>query len=210
MSESKKKPLYLIGYSGHAYVVIEALDTKKYTVQGYFDFKELSQNPYKISYLGNEKDDSFASIVQSGYVFPSIGSNTIRQRIIDFLNTTNIAQINIIAPTSSVSKTVFLGKSIFISNGAIINAQAKIADGVIINTGAIIEHECQIGAYAHIAPSAVLAGNVSVGERTFVGANTVIKQGITIGKDVIIGVGSVVIRNIPDGKKIVGNPSREI
>lgn len=207
---SKKKYIYLIGYSGHAYVVIEALGKKKYTVQGYFDFEELTHNPYKIPYLGNEEEDAFASIVQDGYVFPSIGSNIIRQKIIQFLNTKNIAQTNIIAPSALLSRTALLGKSIFISNGAIINAQVSIGDGTIINTGAIIEHECKIGAYAHIAPSAVLTGNVKIGDRTFVGANTVIKQGITIGKDVIIGAGSVIIKDVLDGKRMVGNPGREI
>lgn len=210
MSAFKKASVYLIGYSGHAYVVIEALDKKKYTLQGYFDFKELTKNPYKIPYLGNEQEAAFASIIQNGYAFPSIGSNGIRQRLIALFEAQNIAQINIIAPMATVSETAILGKSIFISNGAIINAQAAIGNGAIINTGAIIEHECKIGPCVHVAPSAVLTGNVTVGDRTFIGANTVIKQGITIGKDVIIGAGSVVIRDIPDGKKIVGNPNREI
>lgn len=210
MSASKKKNIYLIGYSGHAYVVIEALNKKKYILGGYFDIHELTKNPYKIPYLGNEHADSFVSTVQNGYVFPSIGSNIIRERIIQFFNTQNIAQINIIAPSAILSETAYLGNSIFISNGVIINAQAEISDGVIINTGVIIEHECKIGAYSHIAPSAVLTGNVTIGDRTFIGANTIIKQGITIGKDVIIGAGSVIIRDIPDGKKIVGNPGREI
>ena len=210
MSAFKKTSIYLIGYSGHAYVVIEALDKKAYTVEGYFDFKELAKNPYKIPYLGNEQDKAFASIVQNGYVFPSIGSNTIRQRLIAFFDAQHIEQINIIAPSAVVSETAYLGKSIFISNGAIVNAQAEIGNGVIVNTGAIIEHECKIVHCVHIAPSAVLTGNVTVGDRTFIGANTVVKQGITIGKDVIIGAGSVVIRDIPDGKKVVGNPSREI
>jgi UDP-N-acetylbacillosamine N-acetyltransferase len=210
VSESKKQSIYLIGYSGHAYVVIEALDKNKYKVGGYFDFHAVSKNPYEIPYLGTEQDESFASTVENGFVFPSIGSNNIRQRLIQYFNTKNIAQVNIIAPSAIVSKSAFLGNSIFISNGAIINAQAEIGDGVIINTGAIIEHECKIGAYAHIAPGSVLTGNVTIGDRTFVGANSVIKQGITIGKDVIIGAGSVIIKDVPDGKQIVGNPSREI
>lgn len=207
---SRKEFIYLMGYSGHAYVVIEALDTKKYTVQGYFDFQEQTKNPYAIPYLGNEQDESFVSITKNGFVFPAIGSNSIRKKLITFLNTKNIVQINIVAPSAIVSQTALFGKSIFISNGAIVNAQVELGDGAIINTGAIVEHECKIGAYAHIGPSAVLTGNVKIGDRTFVGANTVIKQGVRIGRDVIIGAGSVIIRDIPDGKKVVGNPSREI
>ena len=190
--------------------MIEALNKKHYTIEGYFDLNQVAQNPYKIAYLGHEQADSFALNVQNGFVFPSIGSNTIRERLIAFFNLNQIAQINIIAPSAIVSKTARLGKSIFISNGAIINAQATISDGVIINTGAIIEHECTLGTCVHIAPNATLTGNVTVGDRTFIGASAVVKQGVTIGKDVIIGAGAVVIRDVPNGKKIVGNPSREI
>jgi sugar O-acyltransferase (sialic acid O-acetyltransferase NeuD family) len=206
----KKKAIYIFGYSGHAYVVIEAIDKKKYTLEGYFEFNPIPLNPYNIPYLGYEKDEAFLSIVQHGCVFPAMGSNTIREKVTNFLSASKIAQINIIAPSAIVSRTAYLGESVFISNGAIINAQVEIGNGSIINTGAVIEHECKIGNFTHIAPSAVLAGNVTVGDRTFIGSNTVIKQGITIGKDVIIGAGSVVIRDITDGKKVVGNPSREI
>jgi UDP-N-acetylbacillosamine N-acetyltransferase len=209
VSESKKS-IYLVGYSGHAFVVIEAINKKKYKIEGYFDLQEVAQNPYKISYFGTEDSVSFSNIVQNSYVFPSIGSNAIRERLILYFNSKKIAQTNIIASSAVVSETAILGKSIFISNGAIINALVKIGDGVIINTGAIIEHECKIGDYTHIGPGAVLTGNVSVGYRTFIGANTVVKQGIRIGNDVVIGAGSVVISDVPDGKKIVGNPSREI
>lgn len=210
MSASKKQAIYLIGYSGHAYVVIEAIDKKKYTVKGYFDFHELTQNPYKIPYLGNEHDDFFVSTVQNGYVFPSIGSNNTREKLIHTFNERDVAQINIISSSAIVSETALLGKSVFIAHGAIINAQTQIGNGSIINTGSIIEHECKMGTCVHIAPGVVLAGNVSVGNRTFIGANTVVKQGVKIGQDVIIGAGSVIIRDIPDGKKIVGNPGREI
>lgn len=207
---SNKKTIYLIGYSGHAYVVIEALNSTKYTLKGYFDFHPIVLNPYDIPYLGYEKEEGFKSIIQDGFVFPAIGSNTIREKIVNLLYTNDIAQINIIAQSAILSKTAHLGKSIFISNGVIINAQTEIGNGAIINTGAIVEHECKIGAFAHIAPSAVLTGNVTVGDRTFIGANSVIKQGVKIGNDVIIGAGSVVIRDVPDNKKLVGNPSREI
>lgn len=206
----KKQPIYLIGYSGHAYVVIEALDKSQYSLEGYFDFHEVAQNPYNLSYLGNEQANEFMSIVKKGCVFPSIGANNIRERLITFLNTKNIAQANIVAPRAIVSETAVLGKSIFISQGAIINAFAEIGDGAIINTGAIVEHECKIGYFTHIAPGAVLAGSVTVGYRTFIGANTVVKQGVKIGNDVLIGAGSVIIKDVPDGKKIIGNPGREV
>jgi UDP-N-acetylbacillosamine N-acetyltransferase len=207
---SKKRDIYLIGYSGHAYVVIEAVNKKKYAVKGYFDFYEVPNNPYNLAYFGNEATESFATIVQNGFVFPSIGSNITRERLLHFFNTKNVAQVNIIASSAFVSETALLGNSIFISQGAIINAQARIGNGAIINTGSVVEHECKIGNCAHIGPGAVLAGNVTIGNRTFIGANTVVKQGIKIGQDVVVGAGSVIIKDVPDGKKIVGNPGREI
>jgi hypothetical protein len=63
VSESKKS-IYLVGYSGHAFVVIEAINKKKYKIEGYFDLQEVAQNPYKISYFGTEDSDLFSILIQ--------------------------------------------------------------------------------------------------------------------------------------------------
>lgn len=200
--------LGIIGYSGHAYVVIEAALLSNRKLFGYFDKMEMLNNPYNLTYLGNENIFDFGSIKDTCYII-GIGDNIIRKRIISLLGD-NIKYCNVIHPNAQISSSVKIGDGTFVSTNACINALADIGMHCIINTGSIIEHECIIGDFVHIAPGAVLAGNVKIGDGTFVGANSVIKQGVSVGKNVIIGAGSVVIRDLEDNSIVAGNPSKTL
>jgi sugar O-acyltransferase (sialic acid O-acetyltransferase NeuD family) len=204
----KEKDIVIIGYSGHSYVVLEIFRAMGRTVSHYCEPVEKEKNPYSLSYLGNENEDTVMRKLQSFDCFASIGNNSVRKDTLKRL--VDLASINAIHPSSIISGTARLGKSIMIGAGAVINAQSVIGNGVICNTGSIVEHECTIGEHSHIAPGAVLCGNVTVGNGTFVGANAVIREGITIGNNVTIGAGTVVTKNIADDCRIVGNPQRSL
>jgi len=205
------KPVIVIGYSGHAYVVIDILKSQGVEIFGYCDMEQKVQNPYHLKYMGNEKDDQTLSSIKQYHYFAAIGNNAIRKNVIDFVYQKNdTSPTNAIHCNSFISPTVKLANGIMIGSQAQINAMAKIGDGVICNTGCIIEHECQIGDYCHIAPGAILCGNVTVGKNTMIGAGTVVRQGINIGDNVIVGAGTIVIADIPKNSKVVGNPNRFI
>ena len=207
---SDNQEILILGYSGHAYVLIEAALSNGIKTTGYFDYHESKKNPYHLAYLGFEKLVDIKAIAQQKPVFPAVGDNRIRRKLIDLLDEKGIQQINIIAAHAQISKSVNMGHSNFISFGAIINAQAQIGNACIVNTGAIVEHECEFADAVHVAPGAVLAGNVRVGEGSFIGAQSVVKEGISIGNQVIIGAGSVVLKDIPHGETWVGNPAKRI
>lgn len=200
--------LAIIGYSGHAYVVIESALSVDFNVIGYCDYNRMEHNPYDLAYLGNEGESNFSIGDDVKFIF-GIGDNTIRKKISLKIDQ-RFSFINVIDQSAQVSITAILGLGNFINKSVCVNAQAKIGNHCILNTGCIVEHECEISDFAHIGPGAVLAGNVKIGECTFVGANTVIKQGVKVGKNVIIGAGSVVIRDIPDNFIVAGNPSKTI
>lgn len=197
-----------VGYSGHAYVCIEAAQKMGFQIEGYFEFQKKELNPFNIDYLGNDQElDS----LHSSPLFIAIGDNGLRRKVFSFHKLKNQQFTSIFHPDSFISSLAKIeGDSIFISSNAVIQPLANISTGVIINTGAIIEHECTIESFVHIAPGAVLAGNVSVGENSFIGANAVIKNGVSIGKNVIIGAGSVILKNVEDGLTVVGNPGKII
>lgn len=202
------KPVVLIGYSGHAYVACEIFHSMNREVKAYADSGQKNKNPYNLTWLGDETDESVLEKIRSYDYFVSVGNNAIRQRI-----TQNLIQHigfpeNAIDSSATLSKTVEYGYGNMFAPGVKINALAKIGNGVICNTGAIIEHECVLNHYVHIAPGAVLCGNVSVGEGSFIGANAVLRQGITIGKNVTVGAGTVVVKNIEDNLIVIGNPQR--
>lgn len=208
MSESKS--IYLFGYSGHAYVVIESILDLGYTIKGYFDIHKAKHNPYKIPYLGSEKSVDVKQIVGSDFVFPCVGDNYLRNEMLQLFNKEGLNQCRIIDPSANVSPSAQIGFSTYIGKGSIINAQAQIGDACIVNSNAIVEHDCQVFNAAHVAPGTVLCGNVQVGNKTLIGAKSVIRPNLSICEDVTLGVGSVLVKSIDRAGTWVGNPAREV
>lgn len=208
MPESRS--VCLFGYSGHAYVVIESLMAAGYEIKGYFDIVQAKNNPYQLAYLGDEKQVDIKAIVKDQLVFPCVGDNSVRKRLIELFDKQQLKQFVAIDPSALVSPTASIQPSTYIGKGVALNAQAVIGKGVILNTLSIVEHECNIGNYVHIAPSAVLCGNVSVGENSFIGSNAVVRQNIRISAGNLIGAGSVVTANIEENGVWVGNKLRKL
>jgi sugar O-acyltransferase (sialic acid O-acetyltransferase NeuD family) len=200
----------IIGYSGHAYVVIESYISHGNELNFYADTNELPKNPFNLEYLGFESDANFKGWDMTLNYILGIGDNNIREKAGNLILSKSKTLLNVIDSNAIISKSVIIGNGVYASKGVLVNAFSSIGNFSILNTGCIIEHECEIGIAAHIAPGAVLAGNVKVGDRSFIGANSVIKQGVEIGNDVIIGAGSVIIKDVKSNTKIVGNPGRLI
>lgn len=203
------KRLFLIGYSGHSFVVADSANDAGYKLCGYFENRQKDYNPFQLDYLGTEDNFDFSNFKSDSELFIAIGDNFIREKVFKKLSA-RVDWSNIIDPSANVSKHVELGKCVYIGKNSSVNAICRIGNGVIINTAAIIEHECNIEEFSHVAPGAVLCGNVTVGAKSFIGANSVVKQGVKIGKNVIIGAGSVVIKDVEDGMIIAGNPAVQI
>ncbi len=199
----------ILGYSGHAYVLLDILIGNGFEIAGYCDKKQNNSNPYNLQFLGDEEDDFLTNTLLNSDVFLGVGDNKTRAQIFKRMQMKGIDTPSLIHRSTSLSPQSKIGPGSVVMPGAIINAMASIGDAVICNSGCVIEHECVIEDFSHIAPGAVLAGNVLVGYNTLIGANAVIKPGITIGSNVIIGAGAVVTQNIPDGITVYGNPAKQ-
>lgn len=206
MKTTLKKPVAIVGYSGHAYVIIDIFLNAGRLVTAYCDSEAKSANPYHLDYLGKESE--VIDQLRNYDFFACVGHNGIREKI-----HTQLAQfignpINAIHPSAVISASVQMGDGVMIAANATLNPMVEIGKGVICNTSSSIDHECSIGDFTHIAPGAVLCGNVKVGRSSFIGANSVVRQGITIGNNVVIGAGTVVVKDIPDNSTVIGNPGR--
>lgn len=204
------KQQVVIGYSGHAYVVLDTAQKAGLQVIAYTERVERTENPFKLDYFGFEFDENFKGWNKRYEFILGIGDNRIREKVTKLILSKNEKLRSLFHPSSNIGTHVEIGDGTFIASGVMINPFANIGKAAIINTGAIVEHECQIGDCTHIAPGAVLAGNVKVGNRSFIGANAVIKEGVEIGRDVIIGAGTVVLNDVQSESKVVGNPGRLI
>ena len=191
-------------------MVIESLHDAGYSIAGYFDYQETSKNPYHLPYLGFEGNEDVKSIVQDHLVFPAVGENSIREKLVHLFDVLELQQFVAVDPSAQVSKTAQIGTSTYVGKNVAINAQTVIGRAAIINTQATIEHECIVDDFVHIAPNTVLCGSVSIGKKSFVGANTVVRQNISIASDVVVGAGSVVVKSIEEKGVWVGNPAKKI
>lgn len=200
----------LVGYSGHGYAVAGAAIENGLNLKYYSEINRCESNPFNLSFLGFEGDDTFEGWKKKTSYILGIGDNKIRKRAVDRIISRGKNLINVFHPDISLSKTTAIGVGNFFAKNVSVPPMVTIGNYNILNTGCIIEHECKIGDAVHIGPGAVVAGNVEVGDFSFVGANAVIIQGVKIGKNVIIGAGSVILKDISDNRVVAGNPGQEL
>jgi UDP-perosamine 4-acetyltransferase len=196
------------GAGGHAKVAIEALRFSGWKVIGCTDPDPTARTVVGAPVLGT--DDILAEIRRSGvsFAFPAVGANAARQRLGEHLRKLGFTLPRAIAPNAVIAPSAHVGAGVAIFAGAVINAEAEVADFAILNTNASVDHDCKVGVAAHVAPGCALAGCVVVGDRAFIGAGASVIPGVMIGSDTMVGAGSVVVRDVADGVTVMGVPAR--
>lgn len=191
------KKIAIIGAGGHGKVVGEIALLNLYETIHFFDDRagKIIDYPFNvlndINYLERHHEDYNA-------FFVAIGNNQIRSDIINRLKNNRRNIVNLIHPTSTISKFSSLGIGCCVMANAVINSGTFIKDGVIINTSASIDHDCIVEDFAHISPNCSLSGNVKIGKLTHLGTGTSVHPGICIGKTVKTAVGSRIFKDILD------------
>jgi sugar O-acyltransferase (sialic acid O-acetyltransferase NeuD family) len=208
---ASKAALVLVGASGHAKVVIDAIEREgRYRISHLLD-----DNPalHGKPFFGYAVTGSTESILATGIkerpsVLVSIGDNATRARIAAWLRGREFEFARAVHPDARIGRGVTLGAGTVVMAGAVVNSDARIGEDVIINTGATIDHDCVIGDAAHIAPGANLCGGVQVGAGSFIGAGAVLIPGVRVGANVVIGAGSTLVDHVSDNVKAAGSPAR--
>jgi len=197
----KKHKILIYGSGGHSKVVLSAINTNDYIIEGFFDPLKREKEIFTWPNFG-EYDKN---IIPEASVVIAIGDNKARIKI---SKTISHNFISVIHNSSIIDNSVSIGEGSMILHGAIIQRDSVIGKHVIINTKASVDHDSIISDYVHIAPNATILGNVKIGRGSLVGASSTVLPGVQIGENVIIGAGSVVVNDIPDNSIVKGIPAK--
>src|SRR5690348_8410234 len=137
MKSTLKKPVAIVGYSGHAYVIIDILLNAGRLVTAYCDQDEKANNPYHLQYLGKESE--VINKLKKFDFFACVGHNGIREKIHMNLSQLLGNPINAIHPSAVISASVRMGDGIMVAANATINPLVELGRGVICNTSSSID-----------------------------------------------------------------------
>ncbi|MBK3497119.1 acetyltransferase [Viridibacillus sp. YIM B01967] len=203
--------IVIIGDSGHAKVIADCIHSNpeheiiaklddKYNVV--FEDEGLIKGP--IEHLHTLLQQTQCKVIVG------IGSNRIRQKIVERLNLSADTFATIIHQHAIVSPLATLASGTVIMPGAVVNVDAIIGRHCIINTNSVIEHDCIVGDFAHISPNSTLTGGVCFGKGSHLGATATVIPMQKVGDWSIIGAGSVIISEINSNVTAVGIPAKVI
>lgn len=207
-----ERPLILIGGGAHCKSVIEACRSCGRKVIGVMDLADkVGGNILGIPIIATEYDiQRYVNDVEFVVTVGFIKDSTIRNSIINHVQSAGGIFGTVVASTAHVSPFAELGPGTVVLHGACINACAKIGSNVIVNTLSNIDHDVVVADNCHISTCASLNGMSSIGQCTFVGSQAAVCQCVNICHDVVIGAGSVITKNISIPGVYAGVPARMI
>lgn len=204
--------LYIVGSSGHAKVVIDAIEIQgRYQIVGLLDdYKEVGQETMGYQILGGINFISMLPEHDDVNIFVAIGCNYLRQQIVESLKAIcrKINFVTIIHPSATVSPSAKVMSGCLVLAGAIVGPDSIIDEHCIINHAASVDHDCILASFVSLAPHAALAGNVMIATRSAIGIAACVIQKVVIGSDVVIGAGATVLFTINSNSIAVGTPAK--
>ncbi len=203
------KPIWVIGASGHAKVVIDTTRaTGRFEVLGVLDDREecWHQQVLDVPVLGAASREVVSRLGVEHAVI-AIGSNLARAKVAQRLHGL-LTWATVVHPTAYLASGVSPGEGTVIFAGAIVQVNSAIGRHVILNTSCSVDHDSFLEDFVHLAPGVRLAGHVRVARGAFLGIGSCALPKCEIGSWATVGAGGVVVCNIPPGAIAMGVPAR--
>lgn len=199
----------VVGSSGHAKVVIDALELQGgFRILGLIDrFREKGETTAGHPVLGGEKE--MAALGEIGGVV-AIGDNWVRAEVVQTIlkQSPGFQFISAIHPSAQIGQGVSIGVGTVVMAGVVINRDSRIGAHCIINTHASVDHDNVIGDFVSIAPNAATGGNVRIDNHSVLSIGSNVVHRVSIGEHTVIGAGATVLEDVPGFVVAVGTPAR--
>jgi sugar O-acyltransferase (sialic acid O-acetyltransferase NeuD family) len=205
---ASKRPIAVIGSSGHALSVLDTAVSAGFTPVAVIDSHCQNDSLAGLQCLANLSELDLESV----YLCLGIGTNFLREKAFQELS----SQFPGSRFPAIIHETAYVSPSAELADGVVVMAQVSIGPktsvhmGALVNTGASLDHESRLGEFASLGPGARTAGNVDIGARTMVGMGASILQGLSIGADTVIGANSLVREDVDPLTVAYGVPSSTV
>ncbi len=200
MSNSKLKPVIVIGGGGHASILVDILRSQNREILAVVCPEDISTRKVfeQLRHIESDADvltfpKEHVKLVNGVGMTPR---SSVRRSINEYFLSLGYSFETVIDTTAFVSTYAEVEEGAQIFNSAVIQTGAHIGAHSIINSSVLVEHDCRIGTYNHLAPRATLCGQVTTEAEVYIGAGATLIQGIVIGNQAIIGAGSTIIRDV--------------
>jgi sugar O-acyltransferase (sialic acid O-acetyltransferase NeuD family) len=206
------KRVLVWGAGGHGKVVIDALMASgEWKVAGVIDDDEGKKGTevlgVKVFSLQGGVTE-VAKRLDCGRVAAAIADNYVRFKIFEQIRRCGLLPLQVIHPSSHVSRFVKMGEGVTILAGATVNPGTTMEDNVCVNTSASVDHDDYLEMSCHIFPNATITGGVRIKQFVHVGSGAVIAPNLTLERYSYVGAGAVVLANVPEGAVAFGVPAK--
>lgn len=209
------KRLLIVGASGHAKVVAEAVERQQqFELVGFLDRAPCDgARVHGHPILGS--DDELSSLLMRYSIdafVVGIGNSKRREKITKRIQAVypQLLAAIVIHPFTSIARDVHMGPGTVVLAGVVIGPGCRIGSGCLLNTRCSLDHDSMMGNFASLAPNVTTGGNVTIGESAFVGLSANVCPGVNIGCNSVIGAGSTVLNDIPDDVLAYGTPTAPV
>lgn len=213
MTEARKVAVdrwFVFGASGHGKVVMDVIERTGGTIAFVVDDDPVKIGQVFFGYEVISRDDLLGRRADIDCGVVAVGDNSIRARIVGWLESHHFAFGTLIHPGAMIGRGVSIGKGTVVFAAAVVNSDTRIGEHNIINTASSVDHDCVLGDRIHIAPGVRLCGNVSVGDHALLGVGSVVLPGLNIGVGALVAAGAVVNRDVAPQARVGGVPAQAL
>lgn len=125
-----------------------------------------------------------------------------RRRMIETVRHHHLPLVNLIHPSSEVSKYATLGQGIFVGFGSLIQHRANICDFVYVREQVSVSHDARIESNVFLGAQSYIGSNARIGKNAYIGMKSVViasgNEPIIIGKNCVTHPGVIMLRDLAD------------